>query len=62
MRELERVACHAIGRGDSNKVEFEISKTEVLLFSRRSKVLQAAKEARIRIGEKQFFINREATR
>jgi hypothetical protein len=62
MRELERVACHAIGWGDSNEFEFEISKTEVLLFSRQSKVLQAAKESRISIGEKQFSIDREATR
>jgi hypothetical protein len=61
-RELESIARHAVEWGDSNKVEFEISKTEVILFSRQGKVLQTAKEARIRIGEHEFSIKRGATR
>lgn len=36
---LENIARSAVESGDSNKVEFEISKTEVNLFSRRDKVL-----------------------
>jgi hypothetical protein len=43
------------------KDEFEISKTEVLLFSRRRKVVQAAKSVVFRIGEQSFAIKQEAT-
>jgi hypothetical protein len=42
--------------GSDNKVEFEVSKTEVLVFSRRRKVLRTAKDAVIRIGEQTFTI------
>ena len=38
-RQLERIAIDAIQWGSDNKVEFEVSKTEVLVFSRRRKVL-----------------------
>ena len=38
-RQLERIAKDAMQQGLENKVEFEVSKTEVLLFSRRRKVL-----------------------
>jgi len=37
--QLEAIATDAIQWGSDNKVEFEVSKTEVLVFSRRRKVL-----------------------
>lgn len=48
--------------GADNKVEFEVSKTEALIFSRRRKVLQAAKDATISIGGKTFAIKQGATK
>jgi hypothetical protein len=48
--------------GSDNKIELEVSKTEVLLFSRRRKVLQAADEVVVRIGEQSFKIKHEATK
>jgi hypothetical protein len=56
--QLERIAGDAMRWGSYNKVEFEVSKTEVLVFSRRRKVLWAAKDAVIRIGEQTFTIKR----
>ena len=50
-RQLERIASDAIRWGSDNKVEFEVSKTEVLVFSKRRKILRSAKDAAIRIGE-----------
>jgi hypothetical protein len=61
-RQLERIATDAIQWGSDNKVEFEVSKTEVLVFSRGRKVLQVAKEAAVRIGGQTFTIKREATK
>lgn len=61
-RHLERVARDAVQWLTDNKVEFEVSKTEVLLFSRRRKVLQAAKDASIQIGDLSFTIKQEATK
>jgi len=58
---LESVARHALDWGCDDKVEFEISKTEVLVFSKRRKVLQASKEVAGRIGEQEFAINQGAT-
>ena len=43
-------------------MEFEVSKTEVLVFSRRRKILQAAKLATVRIGQQTLPIKQEATR
>ncbi|KAM0708550.1 hypothetical protein Q7P35_005202 [Cladosporium inversicolor] len=48
--------------GSDNKVEFEVSKTEVLLFSRRRKVLRAVEKVDVRIGEQAFAIKQEATK
>lgn len=48
--------------GSDNRVEFEVCKTEVLLFSRRRKVLQAARSVVVRIGEQSFAIKQEATK
>ena len=48
--------------GSDNKVEFEVSKTEVLLFSRRRKVLRTAGEVVVSIGEQAFAIKQEATK
>jgi hypothetical protein len=59
---LERIARDAMQWGADNKVEFEVSKTEVLLFSRRKKVLQAARSGIVRIGEQSFAIKQEATK
>jgi hypothetical protein len=62
VKELESVARHAVEWGEDNHVEFEISKTEVLIFSKQRKVLQASKEARVRIGEHEFAIKYGATK
>ena len=59
---LERIAEDTMQWGSDNKVEFEVSKTEVLLFSRRRKVLRAAGEVAVRIGEQTFAIKQEATK
>lgn len=61
-QELESVAGHAIEWGAANKVEFEVSKTEVLIFSKKRKVLQAAKQAIVRIGDHSCSINQGATK
>lgn len=61
-RQLEAIAVDAIQWGADNKVEFEVSKTEVLVFSRRRKILQEAKLAAVRIGQQSFPIKQEATR
>lgn len=55
------ITRHAIEWDDSNKVKLETRKTEVVVFSKQRKVLQAAREARIRIGEHEFSINRGVT-
>jgi hypothetical protein len=60
--QLEAIATDAIQWGSDNKVEFEVSKTEVLVFSRRRKILQDAKSATVRIGKQTFTIKQEATR
>ena len=60
--QLERIARDAMRWGSDNKVEFEVSKIEVLVFSRRRKVLRAAKDAVIRIGEQTFTIKQGATK
>jgi hypothetical protein len=61
-RQLERIAGDAMRWGSDNEVEFEVSKTEVLVFSRRRKILRAAKDAVIRIGEQTFAIKQGATK
>lgn len=61
-RELESIAQHAVEWGDRNKVEFEISKTEVVVFSKQRKVLQESREASFSIGEHELPINRGATK
>jgi hypothetical protein len=59
---LARIARDTMQWGLDNKVEFEVSETEVLLFGRRRKVVQAAKSAVVRIGEQSFAIKQEATK
>jgi hypothetical protein len=59
-RQLARIARDVMRWGSANKVEFEVSKTEVLVFSRRRKVLQEAKDAVIQTGEQTFMINQGA--
>ena len=59
---LQGTARDTMQWGSDNKVEFEVSKTEVMLFSRRRKVLQAATSVVVRIGEQSFAIKQEATK
>jgi hypothetical protein len=59
---LARIARDTMQWGSDNKVEFEVSKNEALLFSRRRKVVQAAKSVVVRIGEQLFAIKQEATK
>lgn len=59
---LENIARDTMQWGSDNKVEFEVSKTEVLLFSRRRKVLWAAKDVTVRIGQQKFAIKQKATK
>jgi hypothetical protein len=61
-RQLERIAGDAMRWGSDNKVEFGVSKTEVLVFSKRRKILRAAKDAVICIGELSFAIKQGATK
>jgi ribonuclease HI len=61
-KELEQVAQDAISWGMNNKVDFEVSKTEVILFSKQRKMLQAARGTRVHIGKQSFPINQGATR
>lgn len=61
-RQLECIGRDTMQWESDNKVEFEISKTEVLLFSRRRKVLRAATDVVVRIGEQSFAIKQEATK
>lgn len=56
------MARHAIEWGDDNQVECEISKMEVLVFSKRRKVLQASKKTTVHIGEQEFAIKLGATK
>lgn len=60
--QLECIATDAMRWGSDNKVEFQVSKTEVLVFSRRRKVLQRARNAVVRVGERTFAINQGATK
>jgi hypothetical protein len=60
-RQLEHIAKDTIQWGSHNKIEFEVSKTEVLLFSRSRKVLQAATSV-VHIDEQSFAIKQEATK
>ncbi|GAB7352371.1 hypothetical protein MBLNU459_g2808t1 [Dothideomycetes sp. NU459] len=60
--QLERIARDTMQWGSDNKVEFEVSKTEVLLFSRRKKVLQAATNVVVNIGEQLSAIKQDATK
>lgn len=61
-RHLERIARDVARWRTDNTVKFEASKTEVILFSRRRMVLQAAKDAVVHIGELSSTIKQEATK
>lgn len=61
-RELERIARHAVEWGNSNKVEFEISKTEAVVFNKLAQSTERQQRASVRIGERAFSINRGATK
>jgi hypothetical protein len=62
IRDLKEVAQHAIEWGTENKVDFEVSKIEVILFSKQRKALYAAREAGVHIREQEFPINSGATK
>lgn len=51
IRKLEHIARDTIQWGSDNKVGFKVSKTEILVFSRRRKILHVVKDAVVRIGE-----------
>ena len=61
-RKLEHIARDAMRWGSDNKVEFEVSKTEVLVFSKSRKILQATRDASVRIGQQTFKVKQEATK
>jgi hypothetical protein len=61
-RKLEHIARDAIQWGADNKVEFEVSKIEVLVFIRRNKSLQATRLAVVRVGRQTFTIKQKATK
>lgn len=61
-KELESVVGHAIEWGAANKVEFEVRKTEILVFSKKRKVLQVVKHAIVRLGGYSCPINQGATK
>jgi hypothetical protein len=60
--QLKKIARDVRQWGSNNKVEFEVSKTEVLVFSRRRKILQAAKLVTVRISQQTFTIKHKTTR
>jgi hypothetical protein len=62
IRDLERIAKDTVQWGSDNKVKFEVSKTGVLLFSRRRKVLRAATDVVVRIGEQSFAMKQVVTK
>lgn len=61
-RKLERIARDTMRWGLDNKVEFEVSKTEVLVFSKSRKILRATRDASVRIGQQTFKFKQEATK
>lgn len=61
-RDLDCIAKDAMQWVSDNKVDFEVSKTEVLVFSRRRKTLQAIKDAAVRAGGQTFTIKQETTK
>lgn len=62
VRGIESIARHAVEWGDDHQVEFEIGKTEILVFSKRRKVLQASREATVHLGDQDFHIRHGATK
>lgn len=61
-KNLECIARDTLRWGPENKAEFEISKTEVLLFSRRREVLNAARNVTVNIVDQRFAIKQGATK
>lgn len=61
---LEEIGAEAINWGQRNKVEFEPSKTEAVLFSRSRKAQRKARETTTTIwfGEEQISFQKEATK
>ena len=62
VRTLERCARWSERWAKDNAVEFETSKTEAILFSRKRKHWKKRAEARIRVGEHTIKFSKEATR
>jgi hypothetical protein len=59
-RQLEHSAVDAMRWGSDNKVECEVSETKMLVFSRRPKVLLAARDTVVQIAEHTFVIKQRA--
>jgi hypothetical protein len=57
---LQDIGVKAIQWGQENKVEFEVDKTEAILFSRSKKTQRKAKEITIQVGEKRTSFNKKA--
>jgi len=62
VRTLERYARWSERWAKDNAVEFETSKTEAILFSRKRKHWKKRAEARIRVGEHIIQFSKEETR
>jgi len=64
VKTLEEIGAEVINWGQRNKVEFQPSKTEAVLFSRSRKAQRKARETTttIRFGEEQISFQKEATK
>jgi hypothetical protein len=59
---LENIGAKAINWGQRNRVEFQPSKTEAVLFSRSRKIQSRARETTIHFRGEQVPFNKEATK
>lgn len=61
-RNLERIAGYALRWKSESRVEFEVSKTEALLFSRLRKALDAAKNRTVDLADQSLAVKQGATK
>jgi hypothetical protein len=59
---LNKIGARAISWGQRNRVEFQPSKTEAVLFSRSKKAQSKARETTIHFRGEQVPFNKEATK
>ena len=62
IQRLESCARRALGWAEKNAVEFEVAKTEAILFSKKKKHARERVRQRVRVGDRSFHFNKEATR